>query len=184
MARPLGMCVVALLAAAIHSSGCRRRAAPRPVAPVEAPAVDASAPPAGPAEPVAAADELLPGADQAFGLPLPVATTVRHEGAGVKMLHVPASMPRVMRYLERRLVYQNAEIAALGSLLRGARVRDVQGALTLDVGVRDEGDHTLLTVWNRTPPPTPAATDNAPVDSLRAGGIDRSTGQPLPQYNY
>lgn len=161
-------------------SGCRRTrrappsatvvAAPR-VAPAESPAEESRVDP----------DELLPGTAQAFGLPLPVNTAVRFEDTETRMYHVNAQMPRVMRYLQQRLEFATADIQPLGAMIRHARLRDNDAPTVVDVGVRDEGDRTLVTVWNRTP--IPQAQPRSMEDALRAAGIDPQTHQLEPRYN-
>lgn len=161
-------------------SGCRRtrRVAPPPrvvvaqrIIPVGASMEEARIDP----------DELLPGDAQAFGLPLPVNTAVRFEDTETRMYHVNAQMPRVMRYLQQRLEYATADIQPLGAMIRHARLRDNDASTVVDVGVRDEGDRTLVTVWNRTPIPQtqPRSLD----DALRAAGIDPQTHRLDPRYN-
>jgi hypothetical protein len=89
-------------------------------------------------------------------------------------------MTRVMRYLQTHLSFQNADIHPLGALLRNARPPNSATEFVVDVGVRDEGDRTLVTVWNRTP------MDARPMtleQGVRAAGLDPHTGRALPQYD-
>ncbi len=159
--------------------GCRRarQATPPPSIPATAPQVIAPSTQEVRVDP----DELLPGTSQAFGLPLPVNTAVRFEDSETRMYHVNAQMPRVMRYLQQRLEFATADIQPLGALIRHARLRDTDAATVVDVGVRDEGDRTLVTVWNRTP--IPQAQPRTMEDALRAAGIDPQTHQVDPRYN-
>lgn len=162
---------------------CRRqpRTAPAPAAaPVVAAVVQEQssddAPPAN--------DDLLPGSLNAFGLTLPTVTHEHLTGDGMKMFKVDAPMPRVMRYLEQRLEVRDADIHPLAAMIHRAIVRNVQSNFIVDVGVRDEGDRTLVTIWNRTPAPvSPDAAPRSMSDSLRAVGIDPATGQYSPEYN-
>jgi hypothetical protein len=97
------------------------------------------------------------------------------------MFHVAARMPQVMRYLQRRLEYTQADIQPLGAMIRGARLRDSDTATVLDIGVRDEGDKTLLTLWNRTP--LPSAPTRTMEEALQAAGYDPQTRRLQPRYN-
>lgn len=128
-----------------------------------------------------ASDDLLPGSISAFGLPMPTVAREHLASDGMKAFRIEASMPRVMRYLEQRLEMHDADIHPLAAMIHRAIVRGVQSNLIVDVGVRDEGDRTLVTVWNRTP--APAAPPRSAEDSLRAVGIDPATGQFSPEYN-
>ncbi|MBL8601860.1 MAG: hypothetical protein JNK72_08050 [Myxococcales bacterium] len=154
--------MAALVLTSAFGAACRRPRRPRPApAPVAAPAA-----PVAEAEPVEDEaprdpDELMVGPDQAFGLPVPLGASLRHESPAMKLYDVPASAPRVLRFLERRLTVRSAEVGALGSFLRGARLREGEGRGVFDVGVRDEGGHTQLSVWDRTAPlPAPAPPVN------------------------
>mgnify|MGYP003594898200 CR=1 FL=1 len=163
--------------------GCRRRRPAQYNQPV-AIAAASVVPRTDGAEPVAVdPDDLLPGRVDAYGLPLPIGATAQFDSTPTKMFRVDAQMPRVMRYLQQRLDFHDADIQPLGSMIRGARVRESAAGIVLDVGVRDEGDRTFLTIWNRTPPPLPPAPVST-ADSLRAAGIDPATGQTLSQYNH
>jgi hypothetical protein len=126
-------------------------------------------------------DELLPGSARAFGLTLPVNTAVRYESEETRMYHINAQMPRVMRYLQQRLEFATADIQPLGAMIRNAHLREAEGSSVFDVGVRDEGDRTLVTVWNRTPVPQPQ--QRSLDDALRAAGIDPSTRRTEARYN-
>ncbi len=126
-------------------------------------------------------DELLPGSARAFGLTLPVNTAVRYESEETRMYHINAQMPRVMRYLQQRLEFATADIQPLGAMIRNAHLREADGSSVFDVGVRDEGDRTLVTVWNRTPVPQPQ--QRSLDDALRAAGIDPSTRRTEARYN-
>jgi hypothetical protein len=124
--------------------------------------------------------ELVPGDVVAYGVVLPVGTSLRLQGDGSRMFYVDASMARVMRYLQTHLSIQNADIHPLGALLRSARPPNDAAEFVVDVGVRDEGDRTLVTVWNRTP------VDTRPMSleqGVRAAGIDPQTGRALPQFD-
>ncbi len=129
-------------------------------------------------------DDLLPGSMSAFGLAMPTVAREHLTTDSMKMFRVEAPMPRVMRYLEQRLEVHDADIQPLAALIRRGIVRNVQSNFIVDVGVRDEGDRTLVTIWNRTPAPVAAdATPRSLDDGLRAVGIDPSTGQYAPEYN-
>jgi hypothetical protein len=144
-------------------------------------------------EPVAASDvvvlarrdgsELEPGAARAFGLLMPAGAVERFVGDASRIYYVQAPMARVMRYLQRRLVITTAEIHPLGALVRNAQVRVAPGAqpLFVDVGVRDEGDRTMITVWNRTALPVPTRSLE---EGMRAAGVDPQSGRPLPENNH
>ena len=129
-------------------------------------------------------DDLLPGNMTAFGLPMPTVAREHLVTDSMKMFRVEAPMSRVMRYLEQRLEVHDADIHPLAALIHRGIVRNVQTNFIVDVGVRDEGDRTLVTVWNRTPAPVAAdATPRSLDDGLRAVGIDPATGQYAPEYN-
>nr|MBK7065540.1 hypothetical protein [Deltaproteobacteria bacterium] len=175
--RPWLLSVVALLAlAACH----RRPRAPQPPAPaVPAEVVEERVVEEAPA----ATDDLLPGTLNAFGLPMPTVTQERLVTGDMKIFRVDAPMPRVMRYLEQRLEVHNADIHPLAAVIHRAIVRGVQSNLIVDVGVRDEGDRTMVTVWNRTPPPAATAAPRTLDEGLRAVGFDPATGQYAPEFN-
>lgn len=159
--------------------GCRRtRRAPQPptVAVMQS-HVDEAPPEEQRVDP----DELLPGSARAFGLTLPVNTAVRFESEETRMYHVNAQMPRVMRYLQQRLEFATADIQPLGAMIRNAHLRDTEAPTVFDVGVRDEGDRTLVTVWNRTPVPQPQP--RSIEDALRAAGIDPRTRRTEARFN-
>ncbi len=170
-----------LVAAAllVALSGCRRGRRAPPPAPT--PAAHDLAPAQVVEEERVDPDELLPGSTTAFGLALPVNTAVRFEGGETRMYHVAAQMPRVMRYLQQRLEFPTADIQPLGALIRHAHVRDNDAAVVIDVGVRDEGDRTLVTVWNRTPIPQPQ--ERTMDEALTAAHIDPRTRRTEPRYN-
>jgi hypothetical protein len=128
-------------------------------------------------------DDLLPGNLNAFGLPMPTVTQERLAVDDMKIFRVDAPMPRVMRYLEQRLEVHDADIHPLAAVIHRAIVRGVQSNLIVDVGVRDEGDRTMVTVWNRTPPPSANAAPTTPEQGLRAVGVDPATGQYAPEFN-
>ncbi len=128
-------------------------------------------------------DDLLPGALSAFGLPMPTVTQERLNSSDMKMFRVNAPMPLVMRYLEQRLEVHDADIHPLAAVIHRAIVRGVQSNLIVDVGVRDEGDRTMVTVWNRAPPPPSTSAPPTLDDGLRAVGFDPSTGQYAPEFN-
>ncbi len=125
-----------------------------------------------------AGTDLEPGTIRAYGLLMPVGTVERLVTDATKIYYVQAPMPRVMRYLQRRLEITTGDIHPLGAMIRNARVRTTPDgqSIFLDVGVRDEGDRTLVTLWDRTP--VPAAQGRSLDDSLRAAGIDPQTRRP------
>lgn len=127
--------------------------------------------------------ELEPGTLRAFGLVMPVGTVERLVTPSSKIFYVQAPMPKVMRYLQRRLEITHADIRPLGAMIRNARVKTAPGGtpVIVDVGVRDEGDRTLVTVWNRTVVPAPP---RSMAEGLRAAGFDPRTGRPLPENNH
>jgi hypothetical protein len=173
--------VLSLLSVASVSACGRKPPAPAvELAPVEL--VDA-----GVVEDVAeySALDLLPGSVRAFGLVMPMGTTEHLSDNTMKMFYVSAPMMRVMRYLQRRLVITNGDIRPLGALIRHAQVRFIDPALGqfVDVGVRDEGDRTFVTVWNR---PTAGRPDR-PItaeQSMRLAGFDPDSGRPLERNNH
>ncbi len=168
---------VALLTLAACHRRSREPAPPPPAVPaatLEGRVVD-DAPPPG--------DDLLPGALVAFGLPMPTVTQERLGTDDMKIFRVDAPMPRVMRYLEQRLEVHEADIHPLAAVIHRAIVRGVQSNLIVDVGVRDEGDRTMVTVWNRTPPPPSANAPRTLDEGLRAVGFDPATGQYAPAFN-
>ncbi len=114
-----------------------------------------------------------------FGLLLPIGTQMHLEEVGMKMYYVPAPMNRVMRYLQRRLEVTNGDIHPLGAFIRRARVRFTPAgqALFVDVGLRDEGDRTFVTVWNR--PALPIVMPLTSAESLVRAGFDPDSGRPL-----
>lgn len=173
----LGLCLVA------GAMGCRRRARaivqPAMSAPV---AAAVSAPPAVPVDD-ADPQRLLPGTESAFGLRLPLRTSPRLQNTSMKMFLVEAPMPRVMQYLQERLRIQTANIHPLAAMIRNAQVLEAGVGIVVDVGVRDEGDRTLVTVWNRSTPPETAVGTRSLDEGLRGAGIDPRTGRPLPEYN-
>ncbi len=158
-------------------AGCVRRT---PSVPLEQPteqAVDAGA-----VEDVAEYNplDLIPGSLRAFGLVMPMGTSEHLTDTNMKMFYVSAPMNRVMRYLQRRLLITTGDIRPLGALIRHAQVKFMDPSLGqfVDVGVRDEGDRTFVTVWNRptiAPPDHPLTMEQ----SLRLGGIDPDGGRPL-----
>lgn len=172
----VALCVAAALPA------CRRRARPI-VQPAMSVPVTAAVEPAAALGEDADPNRLLPGPETAFGLRMPVRASSRLQGPAMKMFVVDAPMPRVMQYLQERLRIQTANILPLAAMIRGAQVVEAEVGLVVDVGVRDEGDRTLVTVWNRTPPPEAAAVHRSLDEGLRAVGIDPRTGRPLPEFN-
>ncbi|MDB4928065.1 MAG: hypothetical protein JWM10_549 [Myxococcaceae bacterium] len=161
-------------------AACHRRPrAPEPPAAVPAAVVEVRTVDDAPA----ANDDLLPGNLNAFGLPMPTVTQERLAVDDMKVFRVDAPMPRVMRYLEQRLEVHDADIHPLAALIHRAIVRGVRSNLIVDVGVRDEGDRTMVTVWNRTPPPAAIAAPITPEQGLRAVGVDPATGQYAPELN-
>ncbi len=172
--------VLVLCALAATSAACRRRPRRAPPPAVVAPASEAVlAADAGVVE--AEPDELLPGRATAFGLTLPAVASARFEGDETRMYHVSAQMPRVLRYLEQRLEFNAADIQPLGAMIRGARLREGNATSVLDIGIRDEGDRTLVTVWNRTP--VAVTRTRTGEESLRAAGYDPQTRRLDPLYN-
>lgn len=168
-----------VLLLALVAAGCRRRA--RGPVPGVLPSV-ASTLTEVPQEPSTerSMDELLPGDQSAFGVVMPMGTSVRFDGSDMKMYRVNAQMTRVMRYLEQRLEVSRADIHPLGAMLHHASLRATQDATIVDIGVRDEGERTFVTIWNRTPATTPPQSLS---DGLRAAGFDPQTGRLLPAYN-
>jgi len=165
----------------LGASACRRKRRPAPtlqslaaVAPVAATAAPEEVEPVDP-------DDLLPGSSVAFGLTLPASSINRVSTDETRMYYVPARMPQVMRYLQRRLDFGNADIQPLGAMIRGARLRESDAPTLLDIGVRDEGDKTLLTLWNRTP--VVGAPQRSLDDALRAAGYDPQTRRLQNRYN-
>lgn len=162
------------------ATGCRRRRmAPQPdniIRPTPPPIPTHTADPT-PTDP----DELQPGSLIAFGLVLPSFAAARIEGDETHMYHVQAQMPRVLRYLQQRLDYTNADIQSFNAMIRSARLRDGDPGTVLDIGIRDEGNRTLLTIWNRTP--APEAPSRSRDDQLRAAGYDPQTRRLDPRYN-
>lgn len=171
-----------LLCLAAELSACRRR--PRPIvqpamtAPVAA-SLGAAAAPVEEADP----SRLLPGPESAFGLRMPMLSSPRLQNQTMKMFMVEAPMPRVMQYLQERLRIYTADIHPLAAMIRGAQVVEGDDGLVVDVGVRDEGDRTVVTVWNRTPPPQNTGVTRTLDEALRGSGIDPRTGLPLPDWN-
>lgn len=127
-------------------------------------------------------DDLQPGTVRAFGLLMPVGTVERISTSDSRMFYVQAPMSRVMRYLQRRLEFVTAEIHPLGAMVRNARVRAAPAGerFILDVGVRDEGERTMVSIWNRTPVTVPPRSLD---EGFRAAGFDPRTGRPLPENN-
>lgn len=169
-----------LALALLGAPACRRkrRPAPTPQATTAAPAAAPAA--AEEVEPVDP-DELLPGSTVAFGLTLPASSISRVSTDETRMYYVPARMPQVMRYLQRRLDFGNADIQPLGAMIRGARLHASDASTVLDIGVRDEGDKTFLTLWNRTP--VVGAPQRSVEDGLRAAGYDPQTRRLQDRYN-
>jgi hypothetical protein len=126
-------------------------------------------------------DDLEPGNLRAFGLLMPVGTNEQFANDSTKIFYVQGSLTRVMRYLERRLDIPNAEIHPLGAMIRNAHVRTTPDGENrfVDVGLRDENDRTMVTVWNRSSLPVAPRTT---AEGLRAAGFDPH-GRPLPQNN-
>jgi hypothetical protein len=162
-------------------AACRRTRAPQPPASATVPAVVAEVRDVEDAP--RANNDLLPGPLNAFGLRMPMASTAGLSSSDMKMFRVEAPMPRVMRYLEHRLDVHNADIHPLAAVIHHATVRGTESNMVVDVGVRDEGDRTLVTVWNRTSPPAPSGAPPGVADGLRAVGIDPATGQYAPELN-
>lgn len=171
-----------VLCVSVAAGGCRRRPRPvvQPAVAVPAPVAQAAAPPAEePADP----NRLLPGNESAFGLRMPVRSAQRMQSPTMKMFMVEAPMHRVMAYLQERLRIQTADIHPLAAMVRNAQVTEADVRLVVDVGVRDEGDRTLVTVWNRSVVAVPGGTTRTLDEGLRGAGIDPRTGRALPEYN-
>jgi hypothetical protein len=170
--------VAAVTVAIASCAGCSRR----PPAPSDA-GVSSVEPTsdAGVVDDVVALDpmDLVPGSIRAFGLVMPIGTSEHLSDPSMKMFYVSAPMSRVMRYLQRRLTITDGDIRPLGALIRRARVKFTPPgqALFVDVGLRDEGDRTFVTLWNRPalPPGPPVGTG----ESLRMAGFDPDSGRPL-----
>jgi hypothetical protein len=162
--------------------GCRRRARPVVQPAMSAPMIaePAAAPPVEePADP----QRLLPGNESAFGLRMPMRSAPRMQSGSMKMFLVEAPMHRVMAYLQERLRIQTADIHPLAAMVRGAQVTEADVRLVVDVGVRDEGDRTVVTVWNRSVAQGAAVQTRTLDEGLRNAGIDPRTGRALPEYN-
>ncbi len=170
------LAILALLVVPLGACRKHRRAPPAPPAVVAQVAAAAA-----PVEETVDPDELLPGPTAAFGLSLPLSTQVRFESNETRMYYIPAEMPRVMRYLQQHLDYTTADIHPLGAMIRNARLREHDDSKIFDVGVRDEGTRTLVTLWDRTP--IPQVAPRSMDDALRAAGIDPTTRQTMPRYN-
>ena len=108
---------------------------------------------------------------------------MRSETDDMKIFRVDAAMPLVMRYLEQRLEVHEADIHPLAAVIHRAIVRGVHSNLIVDVGVRDEGDRTMVTVWNRTPSPVVTNVPRSLEDGLREVGFNPATGQYAPEFN-
>jgi hypothetical protein len=171
-----------VLCLAAESVGCRRRARPIVQPAMSAPVAAAMGAPA-PVEEPADPNRLLPGPDSAFGLRMPMRSAQRLQGPAMKMFMVEAPMPRVMAYLQERLRIQTADIHPLAAMVRNAQVLEADVGLVVDVGVRDEGDRTLVTVWNRSATPEGVGTARTLDEGLRGVGIDPRTGRALPEFN-
>ncbi|MEZ4409469.1 MAG: hypothetical protein R3A52_23810 [Polyangiales bacterium] len=166
------------LAALAVLTGCQRHDDPSP--PIVAPVVIAAD--VGPVPEVESSpDDLMPGDKVAFGLVMPVQTTLRLDAHDLKMFRVMAPMSRVMRYFQQRLEMSQADIHPLAAMIREASVRDAGVALVVDVGVRDEGDTTFVTVWNRSPSEAPQATARSLEEAM---GVDPATGRVRPEFNH
>lgn len=164
--------------AALAVVGCRRRNRVPQTSPPSVAAVVAAPAPAPPPAPRPDPDELLPGDRTAFGLVMPLGATPLIETSSSRMFTIVAPMNKVMRYLQQRLVFHQGDVHPLGAMIRGARVSGAGVAFVVDVGVRDEGNTTLVTVWNRTPA-APVPGSNA--DAYRAAGVDPRTGRQDPR---
>lgn len=167
-----GACVV-LMGATV---GCDRRPPTRvDVAVAVEPTVDASVADVESIDP----NDLAPGSIRSFGVVMPMGTSEHLSEPAMQMFYVSAPMNRVMRYLQRRLIITDGDIRPLGAMIRRARVKFTPPgqALFVDVGVRDEGDRTFVTMWNRPAlPPGPAISTG---ESLRIAGFDPDSGRPL-----
>ncbi|MDP3278298.1 MAG: hypothetical protein Q8Q09_24130 [Deltaproteobacteria bacterium] len=144
----------------------------------EVPAADAGGPEVEARDP----SDLAPGSLRVYGLLLPVGTSEHLVGEGFKMFYISASMSRVMRYMQRNLVITTGDIRPLGAMIRQARVRFSDGPQVrlVDVGLRDEGDKTFVTIWERRARPEGPPVTTA--ESLRRVGIDPDSGRALPAY--
>lgn len=171
-----------LVCLAAELSACRRRARPIVQPAMTAPVAATAAQPAALAE-EEDPNRLLPGSESAFGLRMPMRSDPRLQNAAMKTFMVEAPMPRVMQYLQERLRIHTANIHPLAAMIRNAQVLEADGGVVVDVGVRDEGDRTVVTVWNRTPPPENTGITRTMEDALRGSGIDPRTGRPLPEFN-
>lgn len=127
--------------------------------------------------------ELLPGSVRAFGLVMPIGTNEVITSENQRMFYVQAPMPAVMRYLQHRIDIINAEIHPLGAMIHDVHVHTAGPGenFTLDVGVRDEGDRTLVTLWNRSQLPVPPRTED---EGFRAAGFDPRTRRPIGANNF
>jgi len=166
----------------VSAFGCRRRSRPVAQPAMSAPVIAAPAA-AVPAEEPVDPQRLLPGSESAFGLRMPMRSAPRMQSGGMKMFLVEAPMHRVMAYLQERLRIQTADIHPLAAMVRGAQVTESDVQLVVDVGVRDEGDRTLVTVWNRSVVQGSAVQARTLDEGLRSAGIDPRTGHALPDYN-
>ena len=125
-------------------------------------------------------DELEPGTEQAFHVTMPVLTdrVNVHDNTASYFVHHP--MPRVMRYLQRRLEIVNGDIHPLGAMIRRARVLTTPPGSPpefVDLSVRDEsGEGTRVTLWRRI---ENQQRFNSAGDALRAAGFDPATGRPM-----
>lgn len=176
--RPLWSATSATAVALVAVVGCGRGTTPRAV--VDSGVATESVEDASVAD-VEAIDplDLAPGSIRAFGVVMPIGTSEHLSEPAMKMFYVSAPMNRVMRYLQRRLLITEGDIRPLGAMIRRARVKFTPPGQTLfvDVGVRDEGDRTFVTMWNRPalPPGPPIGT----AESLRIAGFDPDSGRPL-----
>lgn len=162
-------------------AACHRRPRAPDVPSVPVPAEVVEVPTVEEAQPVNS--DLLPGTLSAFGLPMPTVTQQRLATDDMKIFRVDAAMPLVMRYLEQRLEVHEADIHPLAAVIHRGVVRGVHSNLIVDVGVRDEGDRTMVTVWNRTPPPAMTTAPRSLEDGLREVGFNPATGQYAPEFN-
>ena len=168
-------------------AGCRSRASTTTVedpwaqAPAASPRVVDAGTEGTPSR--AVAGELLPGTLRAFGVLMPVGTTEVLNTDNERMFYVQAPMAAVMRYLQARVEIVNGEIHPLGAFVRNAHVQQTNATenFTVDLGVRDEGDRTLVTLWNRSQAALPPRSTD---EGFRAAGFDPATRRPTGQNNF
>jgi hypothetical protein len=114
---------------------------------------------------------------------MPVGTSEVVASENERMFYVQAPMSAVMRYLQARIDIVNGEIHPLGAMVRGAHVRTngPNENFVVDLGVRDDGGRTLVTLWNRSQQPLPPRSTD---EGYRAAGFDPATHRPVGQNNF